>query len=70
MTNRTSLSGNRAVSGHSFVTDDGQVTYVLPAPLGRWLPGVVECTGADCAGQWIANLSAFDGESFPPPCEA
>ena len=80
--NGTMLRANVAmVSGQSVYLKESHALYVLPAPLGRFVPGSIACDGSTSAlptcehehsGMHVAPLHspALDDYYYPPLCSA
>ena len=71
--NKTQFLANAARQGRTSMVQSGLFAYILPAPLGTWLPNVVSCTLARIPCNFVANASC-DPSSQPvsdtQPCEA
>ena len=47
------------------ILNGARISYILPAPLGRWIPGVVACQRVYCVGSALCPVQPCDLISHP-----
>ena len=57
------IIGGNATS--SSILNGARISYVLPAPLGRWVPGVVECQRVYCVGSALCPVQPCNLTAHP-----
>ena len=59
------VSGGSGPSGGNNIFNGANISYVLPAPLGHWAPGGVECREITCANNLPCLSQPCDLSTIP-----